>query len=203
VEKNEPADRRKSKEVIDIPEGMQVNMPKDEESDLIRAKFKEFVEGEIPDQKFLEAYGFESSKVLVKVFFYEPERDEKVVKILGDLADSVYQNRYFPFVKVLASADENIEVGSIYKLSDVKTLSIESSEYKDWVKNDFSKSGINRKGDEPQRYINNIFRFLGQDAFVPDPFDLESLDGNKDNGMYYISKRDIGVPVVKPEIFYP
>lgn len=164
-------------------------------------QFKEFRNQSVP--KEVAAYTWAPGEVLIKVFKYTPGTKTNIqINASGDTSE-LNNVRYFSVAKVLASGPESkYSVNDIVKLRDTDTLSIESSKYKTWVDNPMSKSNLKQKGEEPQRFISNIFKTLGPQAFILNPFDLENLDAHVDDAVYKISERQIENPVANVEVLF-
>ena len=164
-------------------------------------QFIRFRDQEIP--KEVSAYTWGAGEVLIKVFKYTPATKTNIqINSSGDTSE-MNNVRFFSVAKVLASGPESkYKVNDIVKLRDTETLSIESSKYKTWVDNPMSKSNLKQKGEEPQRFISNIFKSLGSQAFILNPFDLENLDSHVDDAIYKITERQIENPISNVEVLF-
>lgn len=156
--------------------------------------FMEFQKEPIPKQ--VEAYEWGGKELLIKVFKFEPEDDLSIQ--INSKGDTSIMNkiRYFSIARVMAAGpDSKYKPGQIVKLRDRDTLTIESSQYRSWVDNDMSKSNVKQKGQEPVRFMSNIFQTFGQYAFVLNPFDLQGLDSGEDSGLYKVTDSKIENPI--------
>lgn len=163
--------------------------------------FIKFQEEDIP--KEVDAYEWVDNDLLIKVFKFEPE-DELSLQINAKGDTSILNKvRYFSIAKVLAAGPRSkYEVGQIVKLRDRDTLTIESTKYKDWVNNDLSKSNLKQKGQEPVRFMSNIFQTYGQFAFVLNPFDIQALDSGEDSGIYKVTDSKVENPIKDVSILF-
>lgn len=165
---------------------------KKKEQKAIKEAFKEFIDLEIPS--LVDVYEWKGTEVLLKVFKYKPKKENIQVSFeLNSKGDTIQdtETRYFSFAKVFAAGpDSPYKVGEIVKLRDVDTMSIETQKYREWVDNPYSKSNLKQVGEEPQRYLSNIFPKWGPHVFVLNPLNVEDFDLGEDDDLY---KRDAAV----------
>lgn len=161
--------------------------------------FQEFQNKSIP--KEVAAYTWEDKEVLIEIFSFEPE--DELSLDLDTSASILNKVRYFSVARVLASGPESkYKVGQLVKLKDRDTLTIENSAYKEWVNNPMSNSNMKQKGQEPPRFMSNIFQTFSQYTFILNPFDIKSLDEGKDEGVYKIYDNKIENPIENVEILF-
>ena len=161
-------------------------------------QFDEFLDKPVPSE--VEAYSWQGNDILIEVFRYMPE-GVMDFDINDETSNKSNYERYFSFGKVLAASEKSeYNKGDIIKLSDVSSLTIESSSYKDWVKNPLSKSNMKQKGKEPQRYITNIHSDFGNYLFILNPLNLGKLDSHEDAPIYKIPDRLVECKVNDPSI---
>lgn len=174
---------------------------KAQETKLASDAFKSFIDK--PITNLVNAYRWDDKDVLIEVFKYAPESEMSIqINAKGDTSD-INKIRYFSFAKVLAAGPESkYKAGEIVKLRDTDSLSIETSKYKSWVDNPMSKSNLKQKGEEPQRYVSNIFKSLGPYAFILNPLDLAKLDSHVDDAVYKVSDAKIENVVKDVDILF-
>ncbi len=154
-----------------------------EEQELLKQRFQEFIQLESPEE--VNAYEWKGYDVLIKVFKFRTQ-NESMEDVDGESLMS--NTRFFSIAKILAAGPESKYVqGDLVKLKDVDTLTIESSQYRDWIKNEFSKGNLKQKGTEPSRFVSNIYQTLGPNAFILNPLDIISLDKEQDDSIFKIN----------------
>jgi hypothetical protein len=156
---------------------------RNEEQELLKEKFQEFLQLETP--KEVSAYEWKGYDVLIKVFKLRT-KNHSMEDIEGESLMS--NTRFFSIAKILAAGpDSKYEEGDLVKLKDVDTLTIESSQYRDWIKNEFSKGNLKQKGTEPSRFVSNIYQTFGPNAFILNPLDIISLDKEQDDSIFKVN----------------
>lgn len=188
-----------SKKTFDDAIQNQVNSEnrKQEQKAMIDA-FNEFRGQDIP--KAVEAYDWRGSEVLLEVFKFTPEVEQKVNLEMDESGRTVAQQntRYFPIARILAAGEnaqyrdgEKIEKGDIVKLKDVETMSIETSKYRKWNSDKNRKGSLKPKGEEPTRFVSKIFESYGSFTFVLNPFDTVHFDKGEDDSIYKLSSAKV------------
>ena len=188
------------KETFDDVANQEVGaVDKQEEIKQTKEAFNLFRNEEIP--KVVEAYDWKDHEVLVKIFKFAPITDTAVtLNAKGDTTD-MHKVRYFSIAKVLAAGKEaEYEPGDLVKLKDVDTLSIENSKYRAWVDNPYKNGNMKKKGEEPVKYMSNIFKTLGNSAFILNPFALDIIDGGEDDAVYKLSTAKIENKIVNIDL---
>lgn len=163
---------------------------KETQMEQAKEAFKTFMDKETPNE--VNAYDWTGREVLIEIFSFEPD-DEFADTLKGEGMGTILDKvRYFSLAKVLAAGTDSVyKTNDIVKLKDRETLSLESSAYQNWVKNDYSKSNLKQKGKEPSRFMSNIFQTYGAFAWVLNPLDIKSLDQGEDSGLYKITDAKI------------
>lgn len=155
-------------------------------------KFDEFVNEEIPEE--VNAYEWKDGEYLIKVFTYRDDRKKDKFEI-NPQNNAAYTNnlRHFSIAKVLAAHKEGeYKQGDLVKLRDTDTLTIESAGYKKWADNKYNKGNLKKVGQEPPRYLSNIYKSMGQYRFILNPLNIVDLDMNdEDEGIYKIPSNRI------------
>lgn len=172
-----------------------------EETKQIITQFKNFLELKIP--KEVGCYEWKDREILLKVFKYVPTDDSSIIINTSGDTNNVNKIRYFSIGVVWAAGEASkFKEGDIVKLRDTDVLSIESTKYKEWIDNPLSKSNMKQKGEEPQRYVSNVYKTLGPYAFILNPFDLENLDSHIDDGVYKVNDNLIENRIKNVDILY-
>lgn len=179
-----------------------VNREKERE-EIIRS-FEKFVNKPIPEA--VNAYDWVGSDVLLEVFKFVPDLNDGVDLQMDEKGRTMANSRtrYFPIAKVLAAGDsayynptvtktegehivkKKIEAGQFVKLVDVDVMSIETSKFQEWNSSQNRNGNLKPKGDEPMRYVSNIYKSYGRFTFVLNPFDTVEVDKNQDDSIYCV-----------------
>ena len=170
-------------------------MDKDKEKKAVYEAFREFLKSPVPEQ--LKAYEFEKNDLVVEVFKFDfSKMSEEMFLIKPSAKNMLSYIRFFSFAKVLAVGPESkFKVGDIVKLNDSSVLSAESSKYVAWVKNGYNSSNLKKIGQEPPRFVSNIYQSMGKYSFIVNPLDVASLDTNIEDSIYKINDNFVSVPV--------
>jgi len=152
---------------IENSEPVQVSHQKE-----IHEAFRKFLDKPIP--KETELYELIGQQVVLRVFDFTPDQTVKK-QILLDASGTTAEGlgyRTFPVAKVLiAGTDSVYKPGDIVKLRDFETRSIPNPKYEAWNNNPYSKSNLQRVGQEPQSTINNLRVVFQQKMFSLRPLD--------------------------------
>ena len=172
---------------------------KAKETKAVKEAFEKFLNKPIP--KEVEYYEWADNEVLVEIFKYDFTEimDEMFSTYNIVNTPNLSYIRFFSFAKVLASGpDSKYKPGDIVKLRDADVLSAESSKYIAWVENEYNRSNLKKIGQEPPRFVSNIYKVLGSRSFILNPLDVQSLDTNVDDSIYKLNDAKIENKV-KPE----
>lgn len=174
---------------VEVSKRLQQVDKKQEVKDVKQA-FRSFLEEPLP--KEVKAYKWESGDTLIKVFLYAPTSEDALEIDSSGKTTDTHKVRYFPFARVLAAEEgAKYQPGDLVKLRDTEVMSIESSKYIEWKNRPYQKGNLKAKGEEPPKYISNIYQTYGAYTFLLNPFDLEAIDSQKDESIYKIPESKI------------